>query len=401
MSLLSGIRVIDAASFVAGPAAATVLADFGADVIKIEPPGRGDTYRDRSAPDHPGSDVNYSWLLDNRNKRSLAVNLKEAAGREVLYALIKQADVFVSNLPLAARKRMLVRWDDLQPLNDRLIYASISAYGESGPDAERSGFDSTALWARSSLMHMVRPSPDAAPARSLPGMGDHPTAVSLFAGIMAALYQRERTGKGDYVTTSLMANGVWWNSIQVQAMLCGAEYTQRPAREDAANALQNLYQAADSRWFQLACTPEEKRWPSLLQVLDAPELNRDPKFATTTARHANAKALIETLDRLFSSKPWHEWQAALAAADVAAGAVQTLPDVVADPQMFASDTLTPISDATAGAKHVVNSPMWLRNAPKVEPAVAPALGQHSDEILREAGYNDSTISKLRERGVIE
>ena len=166
MSLLAGIRVIDAASFVAGPAAATVLADFGADVIKIEPPGRGDSYRDRSGPDNPQIDVNYAWLLDNRNKRSLALNLKDPAGRDVLNTLVQQADIFVTNLPLPVRARLQIRWEDLQPQNERLIYASISAYGEQGPDASRTGFDSTALWARTSLMDMVKPSPDSAPSRS-------------------------------------------------------------------------------------------------------------------------------------------------------------------------------------------------------------------------------------------
>ncbi len=401
MSLLAGIRVIDAASFVAGPAAATVLADFGADVIKIEPPGRGDSYRDRSGPENPQIDVNYAWLLDNRNKRSLALNLKDPAGRDVLNTLVQQADIFVTNLPLPVRARLQIRWEDLQPQNERLIYASISAYGEQGPDASRTGFDSTALWARTSLMDMVKPSPDSAPSRSLPAMGDHPTAMSLFGGIMAALYQRERTGLGDYVSTSLMANGVWWNGLQIQAMLCGGRYRARPPREDAANALQNLYRAEDGRWFQLACNPEDKHWPLLLGVIGQPDLAEDQRFATRAVRHAHARELIGILDECFASRPWSAWQQSFAGVGLTAGVVQTLEDVVADPQMFASDVLTPLPPTPDGPTHTVNSPVWVHGAPKVTPRDAPALGQHTNEILREAGLSDDKISTLRRNATIQ
>ncbi|HET8833294.1 MAG TPA: CoA transferase, partial [Gemmatimonadales bacterium] len=173
MRLLDGIRVIDAASFIAGPVAATVMADLGAQVIKVEPPA-GDTYRLRNAG-YPPSPYNFPWIVDNRSKRGLALDLRAEAGQRVLHRLIAGADVFVTNVPLDGRARLGVRWEDLAPLNPRLIYASITAYGETGAEAARPGFDSTALWARSGLMDLVRPSPDSPPARSLPGMGDHPT----------------------------------------------------------------------------------------------------------------------------------------------------------------------------------------------------------------------------------
>ena len=190
---LDGIRVIDAASFIAGPVATTVMADFGADVVKIEPPG-GDTYRTRG-PGYPPSPYNFPWIVDNRSKRGLALDLRTPDGQRVLHRLVRDADVFVTNAPLDSRERLGVRWEDLAPLNPRLIYGSITAYGEAGEEASRPGFDATALWARTGLMDLVRPSPDAPPSRSLPGMGDHPTGMSLFGAIMAALYQRERTGR--------------------------------------------------------------------------------------------------------------------------------------------------------------------------------------------------------------
>ena len=200
--LLDGIRVLDAASFIAGPVATTVMADFGADVVKIEPPG-GDAYRVRNAG-YPPSPYNFPWIVDNRSKRGLALDLRTADGQAVLHHLVRGADVFVTNLPLDARARLGVRYEDLAPLNARLVYASVTAYGETGEEASRPGFDSTALWARTGLMDLVRPSPDAPPSRSLPGMGDHPTGMSLFGAIMAALYQRERTGRGTMVPIAMM-----------------------------------------------------------------------------------------------------------------------------------------------------------------------------------------------------
>jgi len=253
--LLAGLRVIDAASFIAGPVATTILADLGAEVIKIEPPD-GDPYRHRTGgPGVAESPYNYRWIVDNRTKRGLALDLRQPAGRDVLHRLVRKADVFVTNTPLDSRQRLGVRWEDLAPLNPRLIYASLTAYGERGDEAPKTGFDATALWARTGLMDLVRPSPDAAPSRSLPGMGDHPTGVTLFAAIMTALYRRERTGKGTMVSTSLMANGLWWNAIQIQAALSGARVEPRPAREEAASALANLYRCADGRWFLLSAIP--------------------------------------------------------------------------------------------------------------------------------------------------
>src|SRR5437667_3455916 len=226
--MLAGLRVIDAANFIAGPVAATILADLGAEVIKIEPPD-GDPYRHRTGgPGVPESPYNYRWIVDNRTKRGLALDLRQPQGRAVLRKLVEQADVFVTNNPLDSRARLGTRWEDLSPLNPRLIYASITAYGERGDEAPLSGYDATALWARAGLMDLVKPTPDSAPARALPGMGDHPTGVALFAAIMTALYQREKTGQGTRVGTSLMANGRGWNAIQVQAALSGARVEPRP-----------------------------------------------------------------------------------------------------------------------------------------------------------------------------
>ena len=333
--LLAGVRVIDAASFIAGPVATTIMADLGADVIKIEPPD-GDPYRHRTGgPGVAESPYNYRWIVDNRTKRGLALDLREPAGRAVLQRLVERADVFVTNTPLDSRAKLGIRWADLAPLNARLVYASMTAYGEHGAEAPRTGFDATALWARTGLMDLVKPSPDSPPARSLPGMGDHPTGVTLFAAIMTALYRRGQTGRGTMVSTSLLANGLWWNAIQVQAALSGARVEPRPSREEPATALANLYRCADGRWFLLNLLNDDRDWPHLLRAIERPDLGEDPRFAITSARRANARALVPILDEVFRSRPWGEWREILNRHRLTFGEVGTVDDTRDDPQMVA------------------------------------------------------------------
>jgi crotonobetainyl-CoA:carnitine CoA-transferase CaiB-like acyl-CoA transferase len=396
--LLAGIRVLDAASFIAGPVATTVMADFGADVIKIEPPG-GDSYRLRNTG-YPPSLYNFPWIVDNRNKRAVAIDLRSADGQDVLHRLVRGADVFVTNVPLDGRARLGVRWEDLTPLNPRLIYGSITAYGEAGEEAGRPGFDSTALWARTGLMDLVRPSPDAPPARSLPGMGDHPTGMSLFGAIMAALYQRERTGRGAMVSTSLLANGLWLNAIAAQGMLCGARTVVRPPREQAVDALGNLYRTRDHRWFLIALTPDGRRWQDFTTVIGRPELHADPRFATPPARRANVRELIAILDAVFAERDWAEWRRVLEAAGIAFGVVGTVDEIPHDPQMRASGALVPIDDPRAGASLTVSSPLQISGQQKVPATMAPEIGEHTVEVLREAGLDQAEIDRLLRDGVI-
>src|ERR1700704_1013889 len=208
--IFEGLKVLDCASFIAAPAAATVLSDFGAKVIKIEPPGLGDPYRNLpNLPGYPVSQHNFAGRLEARNKKTLGLVLSKPEGQAVLHRLVAEADVFITNFPPAVRGRLGVASAELAAHNGRLSYASFPGNGEKGEEANKPGFDSNAYWARSGLMDLVRPDADTTPARSVAGMGDHPCAMALYGAIVTALYRRERTGKGAHVSSNLMANGIW------------------------------------------------------------------------------------------------------------------------------------------------------------------------------------------------
>src|SRR5215470_466688 len=396
--IFAGLKVIDCASFIAAPAAATVLSDFGAEVIKIEPPGRGDPFRALpQVTGNPSCAHNYPWILENRNKKSVALDLTKPDARAVLYRLAERADVFITNYPPPVRRRLGVTYDDIAPLNPRLIYASFTGYGEVGDEAHRPGLDSNAWWARSGLMDVVRPHAGAPPARSVPGMGDHPSAIALYAAIVTALLRRERTGKGGHVGSSLMANGAWANGVFIQAQLCGATFYPRQPRENSLNALTNHYLCRDQRWLMLSLLDQERQWPRLAACIGREELVHDPRFANASARQAHARELIAILDAVFATKDLAAWRAILDGNDLITGAVATLEDIPEDRQMLANDVLVPFAD---DRMLTVNSPFWVAEADKVAPRRAPDVGEHSDEILSALGYADADIAKLRANGAV-
>lgn len=396
--LFAGLKVIDCASFIAGPAAATILADHGADVIKIEPPGAGDPYRQlHTRPGAPNPGIDYAWLMDSRTKRGLALDLKAPDGRAVLERLVSQADVFVTNFPLPVRARLGVRYADFAAKYPRLIYASLTAYGESGPEADKTGFDTTAYWARSGLMDQVRPDSTTMPARSVAGMGDHPTASALFGGIAAALYRRERTGQGAEVRASLLNAGMWANSFMIQAVLCGGTIPPRLPREQGTNAMGNLYRTSEGRWFIIAVVSEDRQWPSLAAAVGRADLVGDPRFASTAARRANARALMDIFDAIFAADTLGHWRRTLDAAGITFGLIGTTEEIAGDEQALAVGALTPLGH---DGMLTVASPFTVEGSPQVPPRRAPDVGEHSSEILRDAGYSAAEIAALKHSGAV-
>ncbi|MFI5400518.1 MAG: CaiB/BaiF CoA transferase family protein [SAR324 cluster bacterium] len=398
-AIFEGLKVLDVASYIAAPAAATMLSDFGAEVIKIEPL-EGDPYRTMSSlPGMPVSGHNYCWSLTSRNKRGVALNLKQPEGQAVLRRLIARADVFITNFPLNVRERLGLAYRQVAPLNERLIYASLTGYGELGPEANRPGYDINAWWARSGLMDLSRSEAGSLPVRSLPGMGDHPTAAALYGAIVTALYRRERTGRGAHVSTSLLANGAWANGVMIQAKLSGAKIVERRPRHAPLNALSNLYLCRDGRWLILSLLHEEKLWPEFIARIGHPDLGTDERFSSLKARRSHAPELTAELDRIFAGRDSTDWQAVFESAELPLGVVQRLGDVPADRQMRLNDVLVGESGGDADAL-TVNSPIWIAGAAKVLPRPAPALGEDTIAVLRDLGFAPEEIETLQRAGAI-
>ncbi|HET6184759.1 MAG TPA: CoA transferase [Acetobacteraceae bacterium] len=395
MALFDGLKVIECATYIAGPSAASVLAEFGADVVKIEAPG-GDPYRARSIPPTSGyvHPRNPGFMLDGRSRRSIVLDLARAEGQAVLRRLIAQVDVFITNSPPDVRRKLGVTYEALGPENPRLIYAAFTGYGERGPDRNRPGFDVTAWWARSGMMHLVRAA-DAVPARSLGGMGDHPSGMALYAAIATALYQRERTGRGMAVGSSLLANGLWANASQVQARLLGEDVAVQPPRAQSRHPLRNHYRCADGKWLILSIVPDQRRWEVFKRAVASPMLD-DPLFATVASRTEHALVLTEVLDVVFAAAPRADWVAALERSGIVFGIVAEMEDIP-DPQMTESGALVPFAD---DALLTVSAPFWVEGVEKVAPTHAPEAGADSEAVLREAGFAAGEIEALIAAGVV-
>ena len=396
--IFSGLKVLDLASYIAGPAATTILADFGADVIKVEPPGTGDNYRFFSAmPPNPTSDVNYAWQLTNRNKRSIAIDLKSRDAKDVVQRLARWADVVVVNFPPRVKASLGVTYDDLAPLNGKMIYADITGYGLEGPEADTPGFDVTAYWARSGRIEVTHDA-GSPPTLPIPGIGDHATATTLYAAIVTALYVRATTGKGSHVSTSLIANGIWAAAAWVEGGLNGGHFFPQHNRISPPNALLNPYQTSDNRWILLVAA-QRKDWPGFVKTIGKPELLEDPRFADDK-RIANAAQLVEILDPLFASQPLSHWKEVLTAGRVIFGVVQIAQEIINDPQLSANGIVVPLEIAGRADTRTISSPFQVFGAPKVKPTVAPALGEHGTQILKELGFDDSEIARLNDSGAV-
>jgi crotonobetainyl-CoA:carnitine CoA-transferase CaiB-like acyl-CoA transferase len=396
-NIFSGLKVVDLASFIAGPSAAVILSDFGADVIKVEPPS-GDLWRiGHQIPPQPQARDAYPWHLANRNKRGITLNLKSPSASPVLEKLVKWADVLIVNTPHPARKKLRLEFDDIAQWNSRLIYADVTGFGEKGPDADLPGFDITAYWARSGLLSMTRDA-GAPPTWPVAGSGDNATAVGLYAAIVTALYRRERTGKGSYVTTSLLAEGVWSASVSIQAALCEAKFFAPHDRKNPANAALNVYRAADGAWFVLIVTPD--KLASVAKAIGRPGLLTDTRFSDPTKLVANMPQLTEILDEVFGSQPMAHWYEVFNGVHVTFGVVREPQEVVNDPQLRANDIVVPLEGAGGKLTSTIGSPIQVHGVAKAPARRAPALGEHSEQVLKQLGFTASEIDALRASGAV-
>jgi crotonobetainyl-CoA:carnitine CoA-transferase CaiB-like acyl-CoA transferase len=369
--VLGGLRVIDCGTYVAGPASATVMSDFGADVIKIERPEGGDLWRLWwVTPGTARCDVNYSWLLTSRNKRSLALDLTKAEGREALVRLLKTADVFVTNYQASLLAKFRLAYEDLAAENPRLIYAHVTGYGEAGDDADAPGFDALAYWARSGLMTSVTGA-DGSPASPRPAIGDHPTAMSLFSAIMLGLYNRERTGRGSRVSTSLLASGIWAHGCDLQAKICKATFPQRAPGTAPVNPLLNAYMSRDQKVFMLVQLDPDHEFPRLCRGLGMPELATDPMFNSVEARTQHAAELFAILMSQFESRDLAELRKIFREHDVKWSTLPKIDEVVEDPQVRAAGAFVDLDIPGQGTIQTINSPVFMSGAKKRAPLPAP------------------------------
>src|SRR6266487_5024920 len=396
-NIFSGLKVVDLASFIAGPGAAVILSDFGAEVIKVEPP-TGDLWIiGYKVPPQPRAKDNYPWHLNNRNKRGLALDLKSADAAKILERLVKWADVLIVNTPHPARKKLKLTYEDVAQWNPRLIYADVTGYGDKGPDADLPGFDITSYWARSGLLSLTRDA-GAPPTLPVAGSGDHATAVSLYSAIVTALYRRERTGKGSHVTTSLLAEGVWSASVSIQAALSGAKFYGLHDRKNPANAALNVYRAADDTWFVLIVTSD--KLAAVAKTIGRPDPLTDPRFSDPAKLMANMPQLTGILDEVFGAQPMAHWYEVLSGVHVTFGAVRGPQEVINDPQLRMNDIVVPLEGAGGKLTSTISSPIQVHGVSKVSAKRAPDLGQHNEEVLKELGFSATEVAGLRANGTI-
>ena len=396
---LRGLKVVEMGIWVAGPAAAAVLGDWGAEVIKIENPAGGDPVRALMALGIAVQlPVNPSVELDNRNKRSVAVNVQTKEGQAVVKGLLRDADVFVTNLRAAALKRVGLAYEDLRPENPRLIYAAISGYGTRGPEKDRAAFDYAAFWARAGAMASLG-EPEGPPPSQRPAMGDHPAGLTLAGAVAAALYHRERTGEGQELHLSLFHAGMWMMATDVETCLITG-FGSPPTGRAVANPLWNHYKAKDGKWFHLVMLQADRYWSRFCEAIGRPDLLNDERYANIMARAGNSLELITLLDELFATKTVPEWGELFDRCDLVWGPVQSIDDVVRDPQARALGAFAKVPHRSGEDIEVLRSPIEFGATPSSIRRAAPELGEHTEEVLLEHGYTWEDIATLREKGAI-
>ena len=398
-TLFDGLRVVDAASVIAAPAAAMILADFGADVVKVERPGRGDMLRSLSRtapPQEPGN--GWFWQMDGRNKRSLTLDLKTERGMEVIRRLVARCDVFITNQPYDSREAMALTYEDLKPLNPRMIYASLTAYGEHGAERNRKSFDQLAYWARSGLMDLMRED-GTTPMQGLAGMGDHPTGVALYAGIVTALLRREQTGQGGMVHTSLLANGLWSVSGVAGTAMAGGDMSHFRANR-VESAMMRVYQAQDGRWLQLNMVRNDELMARMFTAMDAEDLLADERFATRQDMWRNRGEFGDAIAEIIATRTSDDWLARFEALDVPVNRIALVEETATDEQIRTNGMVLAPEDEATEQPEVITHPIKVTSVPPAPPRRAPRLGEHSAEILGELGYDADAIRAMAEDGVI-
>ena len=391
---LEDLIVVDAATFLAGPGAATMLGDFGAKVIKIEPPS-GDGYRGLVGR-YP---VPYHWLLTSRNKESLALDLSKDSGQALLHQVIAKADVMTTNFMRSQLERYQLTYPTLKAINPRLVFGHITGYGDEGPEADRRAFDVTGWWARSGMMEFVR-DPDQTPLMPAPGMGDHSTATALFGAIMSGLYKRERTGEGCHVSTSLAANGVWANGMALQGLAAGNDLAEHRQQAGWVNPLSAAYGCADGSYLVLTMINTAREYPQLCAALGHPEWLQDERFSDIRQAMRNRGDLQQMISDAFAQIDYAEAARRLDDEGITYSKVQTMSEVLVDPQLRAAGIVIETGDTQGDYELTISSPINMVGEVKKAPQRAPDIGANSLSVLRELDFAEDYIQSLIGAGIV-
>ena len=398
--VLHGYRVIELGMWVAGPGAGGLLADWGADVVKVETPV-GDPMRrlfmllaGHGQPESPPFD------LDNRGKRSVVVDLSTPDGITIVRRLLADADVFLTNLRPEAVERLGLGPDVVLGDFPRLVYASVSGYGLEGPEVARAGYDVGAFWARSGIASAMAPN-DAPPPGVRAGMGDHITATTTVAGILAALLDRERTGRGQLVETSLLRTGIYNLGWDLGIQMRFGKNTSAQPRTNELNPMCNCYRAGDGRWFWLLGVEADRLWPKLCAALDRSDLMSDERFADARGRRHHAPELVGELDAIFAASTRDELTQIFDGHDVWWAPVNTLAEVLTDPQAIAAGAFVDVPAGEGAPAHrAVATPVTFHGSGTPPVGAVPGLGEHTDEILVAAGFTAEELARFRADAVI-
>lgn len=395
---LAGIRVVELGMWVAGPGAGGILADWGADVIKIEPPA-GDPARAFGSMIGGDDGTNPPFDLDNRSKRSIAIDLSSEAGRAVAHDLIAGADVFLTNIRMDALDRVGLSHETICERHPGLVYALVTGYGIEGPDANRRAYDIAAYWARSGIADALTPAGGDLPFQR-GGMGDHSVAMTAAAMISAALVHRERTGEGQLVTTSLLRQGAYTIGFDVNVAIMWGFNIAIGNRRTMRNPAMNNYTAGDGRRFWIVGLEVERHWPPLARAVGHPEWLTDPRFSTAVARGENAEELISSLDEIFAQKSLEEWTGIFEGdPDFIWSPVNSVADLIVDPQFFAAGGIVTVPNEDGGAL-MVATPADFYGTPAGPRFRPPRLAEHSREVLAELGRSESEIEALLAQGAV-
>jgi crotonobetainyl-CoA:carnitine CoA-transferase CaiB-like acyl-CoA transferase len=394
--VFEGYRVVELGTWLMVPAATAVLADFGADVIKIEQPGAGDPVRRSTLASQGGANL----LLEgvNRGKRSIALDLGRPGGTDILYRMASVSDVFITNMLPAPRRRLKVDVDDIRRHNPHIVYVRGSGVGARGPEADKQGFDFGVFWARAGFQSAVsKGSALDRPVLPRPGFGDRTSAMNLAFGIAAALLRRERTGQTAVVDVSLLGSGMWADASDIAySMGAGRDVSAEPIRRQP---LGGLYCTADGRWIQFNINDPDRWWEEFCRTVGRADLAHDPRFAEPTARTAHASEAVAEFDKAFAGATLAEWRRRLAPLRAAWEPVQDPFEVSGDPQVAANGYVAEVAHPGGGTVRLIRAPIEFDATPP-EVGRAPGVGEHTAEILTELGYDAAEVARWREAGVV-